>query len=213
MKSGLYSIVIVFIVIVIYVSACRKAGSLLVIEDKLFHADAIVILMGSLTDRFLEVSDLYKQGLAEKVILVETDMNRYKALEERGIHIISYTEQAYNTAIALGIPADNIILLPGDATSTQEEAIVIRQYLSSQPEIDTLILVSSAPHTRRASMIFNSAFRKARMPIHIICCPSIYTNFYAERWWKSKEGIQAVLLEYMKIACFLLIERRYLGVN
>jgi uncharacterized SAM-binding protein YcdF (DUF218 family) len=179
-------------------------------NDEPVHADAIVILMGSIADRVLEASDQYNKKNADKVIVVEESMGAYVDLEKRGVHIISNTKQVRDAAVALGIPPDSIIILPGDVTSTQMEAMIIRDYLVNKPSIDTLLLVSSAPHTRRASMIFKSAFRKAEEPVVVICSPNSYTNFDPKNWWRSKEGIQTVLMEYIKIANFVLFEKRQL---
>jgi uncharacterized SAM-binding protein YcdF (DUF218 family) len=182
----------------------------LVKQDDPIHADAIVIPMGSFADRTLQAADLFLHGLARKVIIVEENMGAYKTLKTRGVRITSNTRRVRNYLISLKVPADSIIILPGDATSTQMETIIIREYLANDPDIDTICVVSSAPHTRRASMIFISAFRKAGMQVQVISSPSSYTNFDADKWWKSREGIQTVLLEYMKIANFVLFERREL---
>jgi uncharacterized SAM-binding protein YcdF (DUF218 family) len=210
MKSRIFIFGVLFIIIISYVGSCRKAGQWLVKEDEPVNADAIVILMGTIPDRVLQTADLYKQGLARKVIIVEASMGAYKALKVRGAHIISNTEQVRNALVAIGIPADSIIILPGDATSTQMEAMIIREYLKNKPVIDTILLVSSAQHTRRASMIFKTAFRNSEKPVYILCSPSTYTNFDAKNWWRSKEGIQTVLMEYVKMANFVLFDRREL---
>jgi len=70
------------------------------------------------------------------------------------------------------------------------EATIVREYLTDKPCIDTLLLVSSAPHTRRAYLIFKYAFRKSDMPVQVVCSPSSYTNFDAENWWRSREDVQ-----------------------
>jgi uncharacterized SAM-binding protein YcdF (DUF218 family) len=206
---------IVFITIIVYVGGCRNAGLWLVKEDKPLpeHSDAIVILMGSIPDRVLQAADLYQSGQNSKIIIVESSMGEYKRLKERGVHIISDTEQLCNALITMNIPKDNINIIPGDASSTLMEVSIIRAYLIDKPEIDTILLVSSAPHTRRAFKIFRAAFRMADMPVCIVCVPSTYTNFNAAKWWRSKEGIQSVFMEYLKIASFMLFERRILSMN
>ena len=187
MKPGIYSSCIIILIVVFYTGACRQAGLWLVEEDDPVHADAIVILMGSVSDRVLQASDLYKQGKAGAVIMVEVSLRKYKELKARGEDIISNTDQSRDASVALGIPLPNIRILPGDATSTLTEAMIVREYLANNPGIDTLLLVSSAPHTRRASMIFKSAFRKAKTPVYIFSSPSHYTDFNAQKWWRSRE--------------------------
>ena len=199
---------VIFILTFSYINSCRRSGSFLIKSDELIHSDAIVYLMGSITDRMLHAVDLYNSGKADKLILVEGPNDGYKELRERGADMISGTKQAANIAVALGIPQENILILPGGAQSTQEEAIIIRDYLSKKPELDTLILVSSSPHMRRAYMIFNTAFKKSGENVKILCSPSPYTQFNPDKWWKSKDGIETVVMEYVKIANFVLFERR-----
>lgn len=174
-------------------------------------SDAIIILMGSITDRALEAADLYNEDLAREIIMVETANPEYdKVLEQRGAYVLSKTKQTHKAEIMLGIPAVSIIILPGGASSTQMEAIIIREYIKQKPGMDTLLLVTSSYHTRRASMIFKSAFKKSEMPICIATIPSKYSSFNIDGWWKSKEGIETVFIEFLKITNFILFEKRKL---
>ncbi len=208
LKSRIVFFFILIILTVVYVGGCRRVGSWLVKEDVPPHADAMVLLMGSFTDRVLQAADLYNAGKADRLIIVEESMGEYQRLEERGVSIISHTTQARNSAVALGIPADSIIVLPGDAESTLTEAIVLRDYLAAFPGIDTLLLVSSPSHMRRASMIFRRALRDIEPPVYIGCSPSAYSDFDAKHWWRSKEDVQEVFFEIAKIGSFVLIENR-----
>lgn len=188
----------------------RNAGTWLVKNDQLYKADAMVILMGSIPDRLLQTADLYQQHHASKLIIVQEGVGPYRQLEARGVSIIRSTQQCRNAAVTLGIPADSIIILPGDARSTQQEATIIRDYLKMHSGIDTITLVTSADHTRRASMIFEKAFRSQGMKVIVQSCPSKYTDYTGKGWWKNKEGIQTVLMEYIKMGNFWFFERRKL---
>ena len=188
----------------------RNAGTWLVKKDIPNHSDAIVMLMGSIPDRVLETLDTYKAGLSDRIILVEESMGAYRELEKRGVQMISNTVQCSTALVKLGVTADHITGLPGDARSTQQEATIIREYLKTQPGIDTITLVTSADHTRRASMIFEKAFRKQGMSIVVQSSPSKYSSYTGIGWWKNKEGIQTVLMEYIKMGNFWFFERRRL---
>ena len=208
MKFRIYFFGVLLIIIIVYIGSCRKAGHWLMKEDEPVPADAIVILMGSVYDRVLQASDLYQQGLSRKMLMVETiKTDDDKVLQGEAVYNRSNTGQTRNLAISLGVPPDSIKILPGGATSTQMEAIIIRSYLANHPGIDTILLVSSAEHTLRASIIFKSAFRKADMKVHVVSSPSIYSHFHAEKWWKSREGIKDVLMEYLKIGYFFFFDR------
>jgi len=208
MKSWVYIMGTLLIITILYVGGCRRAGSWLVKEDVPAHADAMVILMGGFPDRVLETVDLYHDGKAGRLIIVEESMGPYLLLEARGADVIRTTEQARDAAVALGVPADNISMLPGEARSTLDEALIVRDYLRDKPDIDTLVLVSSPAHMRRAMMIFRSAMKYAGIPVLVGCSPSAYTNFNPEKWWKNKEDIQIVLTEYLKITSFVFFERK-----
>jgi uncharacterized SAM-binding protein YcdF (DUF218 family) len=211
MKSRIYIyIILTIILIIVYSAGCRRAGSLLVKEDGQYHTDVLVILMGSIPDRVLQAADLYHLNVAEKVIVVEESMGGGNILEERGVRLISNTTQVINAMVLLGIPADSIIKLQGDATSTQMEATIVRDYLKDKPGVDSLVLVTSSFHSRRAAMIFIAALKNIEKPIIVLSSPSKYSNFDADHWWMTKEGRQIVIFEYLKLANFLLFERNQL---
>lgn len=206
----------VFFLVLVALSAaliggCRRAGTWLVKEKVPPHADALVLLMGNFTDRVLQTADLYGSGIADRVIIAEESMGGYQGLIDRGVKIISHTSQAVSSLVALGVPADSITVLPGDARSTLDEAVIVRQYLGANPEIDTIVLVSSPYHLRRASMIFDRAFEEAGLPVFTGTSGSgAYTDFDATRWWRTKEDIQHVLTEMVKIGSFITLEGRRL---
>lgn len=194
-----------------YIGGCRRAGTWLVKESVPSHADALVLLMGNFTDRVLKTADLYGSGLANRVIIAEESMGGYKGLTDRGVKIISHTSQAVSSLVALGVPADSITVLPGDARSTLDEAVIVRDYIGTNPGLDTLILVSSPYHLRRSSVIFGKAFKEAGLTVFTGTSGSgTYTGFDADRWWRSKEDIQHVLTEVIKIGSFVTVEGRRL---
>ena len=178
------------------------------------HADVMVMLMGTLTDRVLQTADLYHENVASRVWIVEAGMGPYSILEERGVHIMSNNEIVRDILIQLGIPGDSIVLLPGGATSTRMEAEIVRDYLSTQKEIETLLLVTSAEHTRRAYKIFDAAFGPIRKinerPMDVYCSSNIYSDFNAKKWWKNRDDIQSVVMESLKSMNFFLFEKRQL---
>jgi len=190
-----------------FIGSCRKTGLWLVREDVPMHADAMILLMGPFPERVLQVADLYHEGITDNLIIVYESMGAYQALEERGATIIRTTEQARDAAVALGVPDSCITMLPGDARSTLDEALAVSDYLAMQPGPDTLILVSSPAHMRRAYMIFKTVLKRADLNTYVGCSPSKYSSFNPDRWWRRKEDIQSVLSEWIKILNFKIIEQ------
>jgi len=205
-RSTLF-LALLFILAFAYIGGCRRAGVWLAKEDVPGHADAIILLMGNFPERVLQVYDTWESGQADRIIIVEEGMGAFAALESRGASIVSNSEQAVGSLVSLGIPRDSIILLPGNARSTLDEAYAVGKYLAGNNEADTLILVSSPAHMRRAHMIFSWTLRAMDKPVVIGCKPSSYSSFNGVNWWRRKEDIQTVFAEYIKIASFMLIEK------
>jgi len=179
MKSRIIFFVALAALVMLYTVLCSRAGIWLTRDDEPVHADALVLLMGGIADRVLQVADLYSEGTAPRVIIVTESMGAFRALEEKGVRLISTTTQVRDALTRLGVPSDSIITIPGDARSTMEEALAIRKYLEAGQRIDTLVLVSSSFHMRRAGMIFETAFRQSGREVTVLCSPSAYTNFRA----------------------------------
>ena len=209
-RKNIFRLCLLLFIIISGMISFRYAGTYLIKRDPPHKSDAMVLLMGSIPDRVLQAADVYRQGLANKLIIVQESMASYRKLQERGVHFQNTTQQCFEAAVELGIPADSIIILPGDARSTQQEATIVREYIRLHPEISSITLVTSPDHTRRASMIFGKAFRKQNMPVTVQCSPSKYNGYTGIGWWKNKEGIQAVMMEYLKIINFLVFEGRRL---
>lgn len=206
MKSLLWFPGILMLVAVLSVAGCRHTGIWLVSDDVPPHADAMILLMGSFPERVLQAADLYQEGVAGNLIIVYESMGPYQILEARGASVIRTTEQARNAAIALGIPDSCITMLPGDARSTLDEALAVREYMTSKPGLDTLILVSSPAHMRRAYMIFKAVLKDTGNNSYLGSSPSEYSSFNPHHWWRRREDIQAVLTEWVKIVSFVIFE-------
>jgi len=206
LKNRILFFGVLLLLVVLYTGGCRRAGQWLVKEELPSHADALVILMGNFPERVLQAADLYNEGRSDRILIVEESMGAYRSLKERGINIVSKTTQAVESCVALGVPAEKITVLPGDARSTLTEAVIIRDYLQNVGGIDSLVIVSSPYHLRRATLIFKKGLEKLEPPVWIGCSPSAYADYNAAGWWKQKEDIQDVLSELLKLLNFRLAE-------
>ena len=83
-----------------------------------------------------------------------------------------------------------------------DEAIQVREYLKSETDIDSLIIVTSKSHSGRAKKIFIKAMSSLDREIRVISCPTKYDDFKAEGWWKSREDLKRGALEYLKLLNF-----------
>jgi len=177
-------------------------GTFLVAEDEPQQSDIIVLLMGSGPDRMLGAVDLYHAGHADEIVMVRNMVRGYDSVVSQGVKIPHDTDIAKEVAVQLGVPVEKITVLPGDALSTQNEAIQVREYLKSEPDIDPLIIVTSKSHSGRAKKIFIKAMSSIDREIRVISCPTKYDDFNADRWWKDREDLKRGALEYLKLMHF-----------
>jgi len=199
-RRRLKTLLAVFLLLlVIAVFLIPRMGTYLVRQDKPVKGDALVILMGNIPDRVLEAADLYREGYAGKILIVMADRYGIGVFRKKGIPLDGQTAIAQKALIGLGIPADSIIILPGDAKSTLDEAVAVSHYTEQHPQFDTLLLVTSSYHSRRATLTFNKEFRHLPHPVTIVSCPSKYTGFHSKDWWKDRESAKLVFLEYLKL--------------
>src|SRR5215472_11685703 len=93
-------------------SLLREAADLWVVSDPLTHADAIVVLGGNYQTRAPAAADLYRRGLANKVLVShgsDCESNRAALLK-------------------LGVPASAVETFGKTQKSTREEAIALREW-------------------------------------------------------------------------------------
>ena len=197
--------IVIFLSISFYI--VHHAGSFLVLDDQPDNTDIMVVLMGSTGDRMLQAYDLYSAGISDKVLLVNTFVAGNDILAERGVHLKSNTEIAKEIGVALGIEPNALIIIPGSAQSTREEADAVRNYIQSNENISNILLISSSYHTRRARLIFNRAFSRLESPVDVYVKPSEYSGFNHRQWYRERESAKRVMMEYTRLIHFLLRDR------
>lgn len=188
-----------------------RLGHWLVAEDPLQEGDIVVILMGSVPDRVLEAAEVYRGGMAGKVVMVDSHRVGYDILLERGVDIPGSAQLSQAAAVGLGVPAGDIIILEGEARSTQDEAVILREYLRENEGVGSIILVTSRFHSARSKKIFARALAPLDRDIGLISRPSRYDTFDPQAWWKDREDAKRVVTEYLKLLNFYLREQFQLG--
>ncbi len=195
--------ILVILFIFISVFLMPNLGRWLVVLDELQESDMIVVLMGSVPDRVLQAVDIYNERYSDKIVLVNGYRVDYDIFVERGVEIPPGGAQLSKmAAIDLGVPEENILILEGSAKSTQDEALIIREYIRNNRVIESIILVTSKYHSGRSKKIFRKALSGLDREINIYSSPSKYDPFNVNQWWKDREDIKWVLLEYLKLANF-----------
>ena len=204
------TILVILFAFFIFVSVflIPNLGQWLVAEDDLQASDMIVVLMGSLPDRILQAVDIYNERYSDKIVFANSYKDDYDIFVERGVEIPpGNTQLSKMAAIDLGVPEENILILEGNAESTQDEALIIRKYIRNNRAIESIILITSKYHSGRSKKIFRKALSSLHREINIYSSPSKYDPFNVNQWWKDKEDIKCVVLEYLKLVNFYFREQ------
>lgn len=168
-------------------------GKVLVIEDELRQSDVIIVL-GTDSKGYREAwaAELYQKGLAEKIIMCGYEVG-WKS---------STADIMKRHAVHLGVPEDAILLDYGwNNQGTWDNAINALK-LVKENNFRSAIVVTSNYHTRRSRLAFNKLFKGANVRILISPCPG--GSFAPGEWWKSRELIKSVFLEYTKLIYYFL---------
>ncbi len=204
------TILVILLAFFIFVSVflMPNLGQWLVAEVELQESDMIVVLTGSVTDRILQAVDIYNARYSDKIVLVNSYRVGYGIFVERGAEMPPGDAQLSKmAAINLGVPEENILILEGSAKSTQDEALIIREYIRNNREIESFILVTSKYHSGRSKKIFRKALSGLDREINIYSSPSKYDPSNVNQWWRDREDIKWVVLEYLKLANFYFWEQ------
>lgn len=180
-------------------------GRVLVAADPLpAAADAIVLLAGSIPDRTLEAADLYRAGVAPRVVVTRERLPRGEArLRARGVRLPESGELTVGALRRLGVPPSAIVVLRRRTRSTESEAATIARWACAR-RLRSLVVVTSRYHSRRARLILRRALGPG---VQLAMRPSRYDGFSARGWWQDRRDAKTVLSEYEKLAHYWLRER------
>ena len=174
------------------------AARCLIVNAPLEHADGIVMLSGSST--FVERADLvakiYRSGVAKKIIL--TNDNRqggWLSSEQRNPF---FYERARWELERLGVPAENIEVIGPNVSSTQEEALALRDYVKAKG-LHSIVVVTSGYHSRRALQTFHRVLDNSGVEVGLVAVPPGWQTPKPSVWWLSVRGWLTVPNEYLKM--------------
>ena len=176
--------------------AFRQAGRLLVVEDALQPARAVVVFGGRVPFRAMEAGRLYKQGWTHEVWLTQGG-NFSEDVVLAKLEIERTPEYAYSRMVLerLGVPSAAIRILPERNINTAEEVRTVARGLDRLGG-DRVILVTSSYHARRVKLLWRKLV--GDHPEAIVR----YTpddGFEAGRWWRDSADAMTVAREWFGV--------------
>lgn len=179
------------------------AAKALVVRAELPHADALVVLAGSSTyiERTRRAAQLFAQGVAAKIVLTNDNLpSGWSALQERNP---LFVELAAEELKRHGVPAEKIEIVPGAVSSTYDEITRVREY-SVKHKLKSVLVVTSAYHSRRAWWTLRHVFRSSDVAVGLETAAPGEQSPWPATWWWHRVGWQMVPVEYAKIVYYWL---------
>lgn len=197
MKRGLKIASIAALVAATWVFAAPYLATLLIVERPLANADAIIVLSGSAvyTERTRKAAELYKNGVAP-LIFITNDASRAGWSEAERTNP-TFVDLENRDLIAKGVPPDAIKVLAGEVRGTNQEAEVLASEIDARP-LRSILIVTSAYHSRRAFWIFNKTLVGKGVEVGIEHAPTGDRTPEPGGWWLKARGWQMVAGEYVK---------------
>jgi len=186
---------------VVWILLAPFLATYLIVEKPLEKADAILVLGGSHTyrERTQKAAELYRNGVAPKIFLTDDgEQAGWSRTEQRNP---PFVELARKSLISNGVAAEHIEILPPTVSGTIDEARLLAEKAQTE-NLRSLLVVTSAYHTRRAFSTFQKTFAENGLSTALgIAAPPPGVQTPAPRfWWLSALGWQFVAGEYVKSA-------------
>ena len=161
----------------------RVAGDLWIISDPVTHADVVAVLGGGLEVRPFAAAELYKQGLAKRIVISKV-AERPSKLDDLFPGIIpGHSELNRMVLIKLGVPETAIEMFGQANKSTRDEAVALREW-ANQRGISRIIIPTEAFEARRVRWIFHREFAGSSVGLEVTCFEAPPAG-----WWKTSEGL------------------------
>lgn len=182
------------------------AAKALIVEAPLPHADAIVVMAGSAVfkERTQHAAELFRAGRSSRIIVTnDNQQGGWSTDEQRNI---PYQELAARYLRREGVPDAAIEIVPDPITGTYEEAKLLRWYAESKG-LHSLLIVTSAYHTRRARWTLERRFASSGIAIGLDAVPPGRQAPRPATWWLHFTGWRLVPGEYVKMIYYELFYR------
>ena len=194
---GFKILVVILILFCTWLFIAPFLAESLIVEKTLARADVILVLGGSATyiERTQKAAELFKQGVAPKILLTDDgERGGWNRVEKRNI---PFVEMAQRSLVEQGVPLEAIEILQPQVTGTIYEVENLRKKIEDS-HLKSVLLVTSAYHTRRTLWIFQKILAEKNVEIGIEHPPTGEQTPPPVLWWLKINGWELVAGEYVK---------------
>ena len=189
--------------ILIWPFGAWAAAKYLIKDAPLDKADAIVVLGGSATykERAREAVRLLFAGRSQRILITNDNARGpWSSAEQRNLY---FYERSLEELRIAGVPSQSVEALLQPVASTYEEAELIRDY-AQQHGLHSILIVTSAYHSRRALWVFSRVFRDTGIRIGLVAVAPGDESPEPATWWLSVRGWRLVPTEYVKMIYYVI---------
>lgn len=188
--------------ILIWPFAAWAGAKFLIMEAPLDKADAIVVLGGSATykERAHEAARLLHEGRSQRILITnDNTQGPWSPADQRNLF---FYERSLRELRNGDVPPQSVEVLPQPVTSTYDEAQEIKAY-ALQHGLRSILIVTSAYHSRRALWVFTRVFRDTGIQVGLVIARREESPSPV-KWWLTLRGWQFVPPEYVKMVYYLI---------
>ncbi len=189
--------------ILIWPFAAWAGAQYLITEAPLDKADAIVVLSGSANyrERTREAAKLFFEGRSQRILITNDNARGpWSSADQRNLF---YYERSLEELGNAGVPSQNIEVLMTPVTGTFDESEVIRDY-AQQHGLRSILIVTSAYHSRRALWVFSKVFRDTGVRVGLMSAERKEESPPPLMWWLTLRGWKLVPTEYVKMVYYMI---------
>lgn len=165
------------------------------------RVDYVMSLPGDEGYRPFVAAAMINLGLARSALIVQ---NEASPAELDGV-VLPTSEIIRRVYQHCGIGDDNLIVLSGKTVSTAGDIDALANFLKEHPQ-RTVAIVTSDYHTRRSRWTFHRQLGSVANQIVIVSAPNGEFDF--QNWWRIEDGFLQVIMEYIKLAAYLVVYGR-----
>jgi uncharacterized SAM-binding protein YcdF (DUF218 family) len=145
-------------------------------------------------ERLRAASDLYHWHRIKKIaILEETRTSGYNFVRKKSD---TRLERAVDYLALYGVPSESVSSVPANESAIFGSMSEAQGFAAQFPEVKQVVVVTSAPHTRRSLLCFQRSFKKKGVKIQV---------YSASKPEDSTELNGSLWVEYVKLAVYLFV--------
>jgi uncharacterized SAM-binding protein YcdF (DUF218 family) len=168
------------------------AAQFLNVSNPPAHVDCVMVLGGGSDTRPFVAADWFLRGKSTAV-LVPTVHTPPELVDEANV---PDHEVIRRVLLAQGLPAEALVFLPGECSSTKDEAAALASYLNAHPGVSVAI-VTNTLYTRRTRSIICRQLGDKADRVFYVGAPT--ERFDATNWWTTEEGFNCYATEFVKL--------------